>query len=161
MKTAKFWPALALGAICAFGLITPSIAQDLTADTVVASVNGTDITLGHMIVLRETLPAQYQSLEDGVLFNGILEQLIQQVVLEQSLAGKISKRDKLALDNERRGYLSGTALKDVAAGAVTDATLQAAYDARFKDAEAATEYHAAHILVDSEEKAIALKAQID
>ncbi|HMO70303.1 MAG TPA: peptidyl-prolyl cis-trans isomerase [Paracoccaceae bacterium] len=52
-------------------------------------------------------------------------------------------------------------LRAVMAGAVTDAGLQAAYDARFKDAAPATEYHAAHILVDSEEKAADLKAQVE
>ncbi|MBN2741380.1 MAG: peptidylprolyl isomerase, partial [Rhodobacteraceae bacterium] len=34
---------------------------DLTADTVVATVNGQDITLGQMITVRDGLPAQYQS----------------------------------------------------------------------------------------------------
>lgn len=160
-KIAKFWPAVALGVACAFGLTQPVAAEDLTADTVVATVNGTDITLGHMIVLRDALPAQYQSLADDVLFNGILEQLIQQVALEQSFAGKITKRDQLVIENDRRSYLSGAALRDVAAGAVTDATLQATYDARFKDMTAEIEYHAAHILVETEERAAELKAEID
>ncbi|MDP4034348.1 MAG: peptidylprolyl isomerase [Pseudorhodobacter sp.] len=160
-KFARFWPSVALGAACAFGLAAPLAAQDLGADTVVASVNGTEITLGHMIVLREGLPAQYQGLADDVLFRGILEQLIQQAALEQSLAGNIAKRDQLALENSRRSYLSGVALQAVVDGAVSESALQAAYDARFKDAAGQTEYHAAHILVDSEEKAAALKAEID
>lgn len=161
MKFAHFWPSVALGAACAFGLAAPLAAQDLGADTVVASVNGTEITLGHMIVLREGLPAQYQGLADDVLFRGILEQLIQQAALEQSLVGNIAKRDQLALENSRRGYLSGVALQAVVKEAVTESALQAAYDARFKDALGQTEYHAAHILVDTEEKAAALKAEID
>lgn len=136
-------------------------AADLSADTVVATVNGTDITLGHMIVLRQSLPEQYQSLPDDVLFAGILDQLVQQTVLEQSVAATVGKRDTLALENERRSYLSGLALQKATVGAVTDASLQAAYDARFKDAPPQTEYNASHILVDSEDKAKELKAQID
>ena len=69
-KFAAFWPRLALGAACVFGLVAPAAAQDVSADTVVATVNGTAITLGHMIVLRETLPDQYQALPDDVLFRG-------------------------------------------------------------------------------------------
>ena len=160
-KFAAFWPRLALGAACVFGLVAPAAAQDVSADTVVATVNGTAITLGHMIVLRETLPDQYQALPDDVLFKGILEQLIQQAALEQSLAGKITRRDELALENSRRGYLSGVALEGVVAAAVTDTALQAAYDAKYAGAGGQTEYHAAHILVDTQEKAAALKAEID
>jgi len=160
-KFAAFWPRLALGAACVFGLVAPAAAQDVSADTVVATVNGTAITLGHMIVLRETLPDQYQALPDDVLFKGILEQLIQQAALEQSLAGKTTKRDALALENSRRGYLSGVALEGVVAAAVTDTALQAAYDAKYAGAGGQTEYHAAHILVDTQEKAAALKAEID
>lgn len=152
-----------LGAALAVTLAaSPIRAEDApTRDTVVAEVNGTAITLGHMIAMRETLPAQYQALEDKVLFDGILEQLIQQAALEQSIADKLTARDKLSLENERRGFLSGVALRDVVKAAVTDEALQAAYDARFKDAEPKTEYHAAHILVDSEEKAADLKKQLD
>jgi len=160
-KFAAFWPRLALGAACVFGLVAPAAAQDVSADTVVATINGTAITLGHMIVLRETLPDQYQALPDDVLFRGILDQLIQQAALEQSLAGKITRRDELALENSRRGYLSGVALEGVVAAAVTDTALQAAYDAKYAGAGGQTEYHAAHILVDTQEKAAALKAEID
>ena len=53
------------------------------------------------------------------------------------------------------------ALQATIKGAVTDEALQAAYDARFKDAAPQKEYHAAHILVETEEKAKELKAQLD
>jgi peptidyl-prolyl cis-trans isomerase C len=139
---------------------TPARAE-LTPETVVATVNGTNITLGHMIALRASLPEEYQTLEDAVLFNGILDQLIQQAALEQSVAGAISKFDMLKMENERRGYLSGVAISAVVAKAVTDAAITAAYDERMKGMQAQTEYNAAHILVDSEAKAIELKAQID
>ncbi len=134
---------------------------ELTADTVVAQVDGVAITLGHMIVLRDSLPAQYQSLPDDVLFNGILEQLIQQTALAAAAKDKATAYDALKIDNDRRGYLAGVALQDVVKGAVTDEALKTAYDARVKDQPPQTEYHASHILVDSEEKAKDLKAQID
>lgn len=141
-------------------LAAPVMAQDTTADTVVATVDGTNITLGHMIALRGSLPPQYQSLPDDVLFKGIMDQLIQQTTLEQSVKN-IKKADQLAMDNDRRGYLSGVALQDVIEGAVTDAALQTAYDAQYTNATPAKEFNAAHILVKEEEQANALKAELE
>jgi peptidyl-prolyl cis-trans isomerase C len=152
-------------AITALALLLSGVAwaQDAapTAETVVATVNGTAITLGHMVALRETLPAQYQQLPDDVLFNGILDQLIQQTVLEETVAGSLTARDTLTLENARRGYLSSKALRAVVDGAVTDAALQSAYDAKYVNVPAPTEYHASHILVADEAKAKELKAQLD
>ena len=64
-------------------IAAPASAQDVTADTVAATVNGTDITIGHMIVMRDALSEQYDKLPDEALFQGILDQLIQQTVLAQ------------------------------------------------------------------------------
>jgi peptidyl-prolyl cis-trans isomerase C len=75
------------------------------------------------------------------------------------MAGKLTARDAPTIDNDRRGYVSGRALEGVVMSAVTDEALQAAYDARFKDAAPQTEYSAAHILVEDEEKAAELLAQ--
>jgi peptidyl-prolyl cis-trans isomerase C len=144
----------------AAALAAPVLAQEPTSDTVVATVNGTNITLGHMIALRGSLPEQYQSLPDDVLFKGILDQLIQQTTLEQSVTD-IAKSDQLAIENDRRGYLSGVALQRVVEGAVTDAALQAAYDAKYTSATPGKEYSAAHILVADEAKAIELKTELD
>ena len=140
-------------------LAAPVQAEGETAGTVVATVNGTEITLGHMVALRESLPEQYQTLPDDVLFKGILDQLIQQETLEQATTD-LSARDEITLENERRGYVSGVAIQRIAAVAVTEETLQAAYDARFKDAAPQTEYHAAHILVATAEEAEKLKADL-
>jgi peptidyl-prolyl cis-trans isomerase C len=160
-KFAMFFRGTALGLVCLSYAVAPLAAQDVTADTVIATVNGTDITLGQMIVLRETLPEQYQALPDDALFKGIMEQLIQQVALTQSVEGDLTKRDTIAIENDRRGYLSGVALQSVVKSAVTDEALQAAYDARFKDAAPQTEYNASHILVADEARAKELKAEID
>ncbi len=155
MKHAGFWSGIALMA----ALAAPVWAAGETAATVVANVNGVDITLGHMIALKETLPEQYQSLPDDVLFKGILDQLVQQEALAQSVTA-LSTRHASNLENDRRGYVSGVAIQTVVESAVTDAALQAAYDARFKDAKPQTEYNAAHILVETAEVAEKLKAEL-
>lgn len=155
MKHAGILSGLALWA----ALANPVWAEGETADTVISTVNGVKITLGQMIALRETLPEQYQSLPDDVLYNGIMEQLIQQELLRQSVT-ELSPRHAATLENDTRGYISGVAIEAVALAAVTDAALQAAYEARFKDAVPQTEYNAAHILVETVEEAEALKAEL-
>ena len=162
-KAMRFFAGAALAAGLALPVLTaPVWAEDApTADTVVATVNGTAITLGHMIIAREALPDQYKALPPDVLFKGILDQLVQQTALEQSMDGKLTRRDTLHLENEERGYVSARALEAVVRGAVTDAVLQAAYDARFKDAAPQTEYNAAHILVADEAKAKELLAELE
>lgn len=154
-KHMRLAPVLALLAT----LSAPAWAEGETADTVVATVNGTKITLAQMIALRETLPEQYQSLPDDVLFKGIMDQLVQQEVLRQSVTD-LSPRHTANMANDQRGYISGVAIEAIVQAAVTDEALQAAYDARFKDAPPQTEYNAAHILVATQEEADKLKADI-
>lgn len=150
---------LALAFCAAFA--APTWAEDVTADTVVATVNGTEITLGHMIAARKTLPAQYLTLPDDVLFKGILDQIIQQQALAEIGESQITKRDELVMANDRRAYLAGSVLDDTAIAAATDEALQKAYDERYAKAEPSKEFNAAHILVETEEDAKALKAEID
>ena len=158
MKHSGFWTVLAMAAT----LATAAVAQEPpAAQTVVATVNGTEITLGSMIALRDGLPEQYKSLPDDVLFKGMLDQLIQQEVLTQSVGDAMSLQDRLNVENQRRGYMSGVALESVIANAVTDEALQKAYDARFADSAPQTEFNASHILVATEEEALKLKAEID
>lgn len=157
-KHTGFWAGLTLAVVSAL----PLAAQDApTVDTVVATVNGEAITLGELIVLREKLPAQYQQLPDDVLFKGLIDQAVQQLTLEQSVADTKSKRDELWLETDARGYMAGKALEAVVKTAVTPEALQAAYDAKYAAAPDATEYSAAHILVADEAKAKELKTQID
>ena len=157
--TQKSTILLALG--LALATAQPLFAQDPTAATVVATVNGTDITLGNMIVARSMLPADYQSLPDDLVYGGLLDQLIQQVVIEQSLAGKLKLVDELTLLNDRRTYLASVLVAEVAAQAATDEAIQTAYDAAYAEFKPQTEYHASHILVDNEALATDLLAQLN
>lgn len=135
--------------------------RDVTADTVVATVDGKDITIGQMIALRAGLPAQYTQLPDDVLFKGILDQLIQQVSIAAEGEKDVTPRDEVMLDVQRTGYLAGKVLQQAAADAVTDEALQKAFDEKYGQTEPGTEYHAAHILVASEDEAKQVKADLD
>ncbi len=157
VKSAKFWGIAAV----LVALSSPLRAEEPTAETVVAIVNGTDITLGQMIALRDSLPPQYLAMPDDALFNGILEQLIQQVALADSVKDKVTLRDTLSLENQRLTYMSGKALNAVADAAVTDEALQKLYDEKYAKAEPGKEYKAAHILVATEQEAKDIKAALD
>ena len=136
---------------------TPLHAEgDLSLSSVMATVNGTEITLGHMVVAKATLPEQYQQLPDDVLFPGILEQLVQQTALQQSYDGELPAQVALALENERRSLIAGQAIEDILQTAVTEQALQTIYNTTYANTEGGTEYNASHILVESEEEAQAL-----
>ena len=143
----------------ALTLAMPAQAQD--ANTVVATVNGKDITIGHMILARTTLPEQYQQLPDDVLFEGILKQLVEQSLLADSFTGDLPKRISISLENEKRSLIAGERVEAVLTAALTDEAIQAAYDSKFAGAEPTQEYNASHILVETEEEALALKSELD
>ncbi|WP_339637514.1 peptidylprolyl isomerase [uncultured Sulfitobacter sp.] len=157
-KPLTFLSSLALAAAVAL----PVAAQDEPGvDTVVATVNDTEITLGHMLVARASLPQQYQQLPDDVLFKGILDQLVQQTALADSFTGELPPRVTLSIENETRSLTAGEAIEGVMAEDVSDEELQAAYDAQYKDAEPEQEFNASHILVETKEEADAIKAELD
>lgn len=154
-KRLNFIAALGL----AVTLAMPAQAQD--ANTVVATVNGTEITVGHMILARATLPEQYQQFPDNVLFEAILKQLVEQTLLAGDFSGDLPKRIALSLENEERSLIAGERVEALLSEALTDEALQEAYTLRFADAVPAQEYNAAHILVETEEEALAIKADLE
>ena len=161
-KRTKFMAAIAFAGVLAM----PATAQDNTAkadvspDTVVATVNGTDITIANMIMMRDALPDQYKSLPDDVLFNAVLDQAIQQTLLAQTVP-EVPKSVQVQLENEKRTLLAGNAIESVVAEALTDDALKAAYDEKYANAEPTKEYNASHILVKTEEEAKALIEELN
>ena len=117
---------------CAF-IAGPAFAQDEpTGETVLATVNGTEITLGHMILLRAQLPEQYLTAPDDILFEGMLMQLIEQTLLGETVSEETLEM-RLILENERRALWAGAAIDDVLAEPFTDEEYQAAYDAAYSN----------------------------
>ena len=155
LKHATYFGAIALSLAS-----TAVFAEGETANTVVATVGETEITLGQMIITRAQLPQQYAQLPDDVLFVGILDQLIQQQILADGLA-IVPDRVTIAIQNEERSLKAGELINVITNAAVTEEAIQATYDERYADARPGTEYHASHLLVETEEEALAAKARID
>ncbi|MDG1067095.1 MAG: peptidylprolyl isomerase [Sulfitobacter sp.] len=150
-----------LAFLAAFSL--PAAAQDATpADpsTVVATVGDTEITVGHMIVAWASLPEQYQGLPDDVLFQGILDQLVQQTALQQQFSGDLPSRISLQLENEQRSLVAGEAINGIMESPLAEADVLAAYAEEYSNSEQSTEFNASHILVETEEEALAIVEEL-
>lgn len=141
-------------------LALPAQAQDAT--TTVATVNGNAITLGEVLALYENFQGQAGGMEPQAIFDLIVDQLAQQEALAQQADADPSTRDKAAIALQRRAYMAASALERVAEPEPSDEELHALYTEHFGNAEPVTEYHAAHILVETEEGAeAAAKALAD
>jgi peptidyl-prolyl cis-trans isomerase C len=131
------------------------------ANTVIATVNGEEITLGHMIMARDGLPEQYKKLPDDVLYNAILDQLVQQTALKQELHSGMPHYVKLAIENEERALLAASVIEKVMEAANDEETLRQAYEDKYSDGDGSDEFNAAHILVETEEDALEIKSELD
>ncbi|MGR3485459.1 MAG: peptidylprolyl isomerase [Paracoccaceae bacterium] len=131
-----------------------------SAATVVATVDGTDITLGQMIVAAQRLPQQFRGLPPEVLFGGLLDQMVQQQLLADQLE-EVPARVATTLEVERRSLLAGERLTELTAAATTEDAIRAAYDARVAGMEPAPEFDASHILVETEAEAQDIVAELE
>ncbi|MCG7520468.1 peptidylprolyl isomerase [Ruegeria sp. Ofav3-42] len=156
-KGLTFLPSLALAAVMALPLAAETKPDP---DTVVAKVNGDEITLGHVIASVAALPPNYAEIEDDVLYGFIIEQLIQQQLLAQE-QDALTRLNQLGLENEARSMQAVQTVNALVGGAVTDEAIQTAYDAQFAEFEGEDEFDASHILVETEEEAKAIKALLD
>ncbi len=145
----------------ALAVATPTLAQDdpVTGDTILATVNGTEITMAHLIVLYSRLPEQYRSVPPSQIFDALLEQVIEQTAIGSAL--ELSTSDNLTLENEARALLATRAIQTTADAAISDEAIQEAYEAAYANATAEVEYNASHILVEAEDTAMALITQLN
>jgi len=128
-----------------------------SAKTVLATVDGTEITLGNVIAFRGRLPAQYQNLPDNVLMPGIVEQLIQQTVLMNAVKGKLNTLAKVEYENQKRSFLASEKLAEISDQSITEKELNIAYLERYDSKVPDQEYDASHILVKTKAEAIEIE----
>ena len=142
----------------------PAVAADYDLDTVVATVDGVEITVAHVIAIRDRLPQNYRSLPAEVLFPGLVDQLIDQQLLAQAAAASGAedrRRVQVQVDNERRGILSNEEIALVLEDAVTEDKIAAAYEELTAGMTRTTEYNASHILLETEEDALDVIAALE
>lgn len=128
---------------------------------ILATVNGTEITLGHIIAARASLPPEYSQLPAALLFNGLLDQLVQQTLLGQSFDGELSLQSQIILENEERAVIAGEAITTFLNRDVDQAELRKLYEEQYPEVEGELEYRASHILVETENKAQDIVAELE
>ncbi|MFV0384138.1 peptidylprolyl isomerase [Paracoccus sp. (in: a-proteobacteria)] len=147
-------------ALCLVAAPVLAQAQDRTADTVIATVNGQPVTLGQMIVMKQSIQdPQMAALPDQALWDMMLDQLISQTAMAGQGTENAGVRAQVEL--QRRNTLASSVISKIAAEQPSEDDIQAAYAKLFTDTAPVTEYSAAHILVDSEDKAKEVKKKLD
>ncbi|SET68436.1 peptidylprolyl isomerase [Oceanicella actignis] len=132
-------------------------------DAVVARVNGHEITLGDVILMRANLPPQYQALPDEQLYEALVEQIVTQTLLADKAreAGLDQSRlAKLRARADARNFLAEAQLRREIEKAVTEDALRAAYEKKMAERKPVEEVRARHILVKTKEEAEAVRKEL-
>ncbi len=133
--------------------IIPVAGYTYTANTILAKVNDKNITLGHVIAAVARLPQEYNNLDSDYLLEGVLDQIIKQEIIAQTL--NISQLlTKVSLENEIRSIKAKYAVEKQMVGFPTNAMIENAYKEETSILEKIEEFNASHILVETEESAL-------
>ncbi len=148
-------------ALCSLFCATPLLA----ADKVIATVDGNKITQAMLDVYALQRGAPSSSDVDQEQRDKLLQELINREILYQkAMAGKMEKNAQvqLELDSARRNILASQVIRNLAEGdkELTDEFLTAEYN-KYIATLSNTEFKARHILVDSEEGAKSIVAELD
>lgn len=157
---------LVIGAVALAGLGLPAHAQDKAAtgeDPVVARVNGQEIKRSEVLVTIGKLPPQLQQMPLPMLFPAVVDQivngkLLSAAALKDNLAGDPEVKERMKRAEERivqEIYLARTIRTRI-----TEAKLKERYQEFLKENPAQEEVKASHILLDSEDAAKAVIAQL-
>lgn len=143
---------------------TPAPAAATPADPVVARVNGEDIRRSDVQRMVSQLPPQVQQMPLEMIFPAVVEQLISSKLVadagyKANLAGTPEVKDEVKRAEERavqRAYIQ----KEVAAR-ITPQKLDEAYKEFLKQNPPQEEVKASHILVEKEDEAKAVIAELN
>ena len=135
-----------------FVLPSNVISQD--ANTILATVGETKITLGHVIALQSRLTTQYKNLDDSTLFSGILDQLIQQAVVAENVKKRNFSEIKYEYENQVRTYLANLHIEKITLRKLSETRIKEFYESQYKASRSSKEFNASHILLETEAEAL-------
>ena len=145
---------------------SPVMAQDAAPaeDQVLATVNGEEILESEVRATQQGLPQQYRQLPFEMLKPMLVDREINQRLLmlaghDAGLADDEEVKNQLAA-LERR-LVAETYLERAIAEKVTDDAIKAHYDEFIKTNEPEPQVHASHILLENEDDAKAVIAELD
>lgn len=151
----------ALAFVAAFGLPLAAHAQD---DTVLATIDGQPITEADLQMAISELDQQFAQLPDEQKRIAALTALIEIKLLaaESEKAGVADREDfKQRMEFLRMRALHIAFVEDRVAAEITDEAVRARYDQEIAAQPPVNEVRASHILVDEEEKAREIIAQLE
>ena len=129
-------------------------------DMVIATVNGENITLGDLILLRVTLdPQRVGSMPPEQLYDNLVVQATNKMLLRQAAErADMESRKTVAkwLAFQRDGILSDVYANERVSEVLNEDLISAEYQKRFVDAERPLEWNANHILVQDPDEAARL-----
>jgi peptidyl-prolyl cis-trans isomerase C len=149
----------------AFGLVAVPASRAAESNPVVATVDGTEIRKSEIDAALETLPEQYRQMPVEMLYDPLLQRVIDTRLLADAAEKKGLADDpavKAAIDRAREATLRDQMIMRAIAQGTSEAALKAAYEEARKQPEfAVEEVHARHVLLDNEADARAVIADLD
>lgn len=148
---------------------TAAPAADKATETdpnkiVVAMIGDTSITLADLAAMRDELPQQYRQMPLQALYPALLERAIDgQLIAVAARTAKVGERADVQrrLRRAEDQVLSQVYLSEEIGAQVTEESLRKRYDKAIADSGAGEEAHAKHILVETEDQAKAVIADLD
>ncbi|MGC6454423.1 MAG: peptidylprolyl isomerase [Candidatus Puniceispirillaceae bacterium] len=139
----------------------PALSQDRIA---VATLDGEAIYLDEIMAVADTLPAEYQ--QQGI--SGLYPQLVDEVANSRlaAIAGRASGMDKdenvaKAMTSAANRVLAEAYITKMVSEQLSDEAIQSAYDTFVADTGSREQVTASHILVETEDEATAIIAQLN
>src|SRR6201997_2795566 len=157
----RFAAAASVLAIALFASL-PLRAED--ANPVLAKVNGAEIRQSDVALAEEELGPSLAQMDPATKKDNVLAFLIDmKIVAKAAEAKKIEERDdfKARLAFTRNRLLMDSLLASEGKAATTDDAMKKVYDDASKQIAGEQEVHARHILVETEDEAKAVKADLD
>lgn len=141
-------------------------AAEASADmsTVVARVGDREITLGDLMVMRSQLPAQYQQVPIEAIYEPMLNRAIDQILITNAAraSGVADQAEvKARIEEAADQVIAEAYLTQTIASQVTEDALRKRYDETVGSQAGEEEAKARHILLESEDAARDVIAELD
>lgn len=164
--TAKNWARAAATGLIGVALTTGAVmAQDAGdgTDTVIVRVDGDDITFGDLDQIRQGMSEQVLRLPPDQQYRLLLD-----IMIDARLMARQAEEEGLAddpavvrrVDNERDAMLRREYLRVHVVDSITDEAVEAAFAEELAAFEPQEERRARHILVETEEEALEIVAEL-
>lgn len=161
-KASSMSRVLFAGLALALAVSVPAAAED---DPVVAIVDGTEFRLSELEASYLELPEQFRQMPIEAIFQPLLDRLIDgHLLLQAAEAADVAADPEVQeqIARARDDVLRQTLIERAVLDATDEAALQAAYEALRAEPDFAIEQVTArHILVETEEAALAIIAELD